>query len=99
MSQTLSQATRVLSRTTQPSVDITIPVLNEERVIGSSLATLASYLETQCSYDWGITVADNGSTDRTFELASAFAAENPRTRVIRLGQRGRGRALKQAWST
>ena len=26
-------------------------------------------------------------------------AENPRTRVIRLGQRGRGRALKQAWST
>ena len=83
----------------QASVDITIPVLNEERAIASSLTTLASYLETECQYDWAITVADNGSTDRTFDFASAFAADNRRTRVIRLDQRGRGRAIKEAWST
>jgi ubiquinone/menaquinone biosynthesis C-methylase UbiE len=99
MSQTLSQATKALTRSTQPSIDITIPVLNEERAVGSSLAALASFLEADCSYDWAITVADNGSEDGTFELASAFAADNPRTRVIRLDERGRGRALKHAWST
>jgi len=84
---------------TNESVDITIPVLNEERSIVSSLTTLAAYLDTECPYDWTITVADNGSTDRTYELASSFASEYPRTRVIRLDQRGRGRALKQAWSS
>ena len=99
MSQTLPRATRDFLDTTQPSVDITIPVLNEERSITSSLATLNSYLDTECAYDWSITVADNGSTDRTCELAQSFVAGNSRTRVIRLDQRGRGRALKQAWST
>jgi ubiquinone/menaquinone biosynthesis C-methylase UbiE len=99
MTETLSRPTEVHPITTLASVDITIPVLNEERAITSSLSTLASYLENECRYDWAITVADNGSTDATSELAASFAVENPRTRVIRLDQRGRGRALKQAWST
>ena len=84
---------------TNPSVDITIPVLNEERTIESSLSTLASYLCAECPYDWCITVVDNGSTDRTWLFANSFAASNPRTRVIRLDRRGRGGALKTAWST
>lgn len=61
---------------TRTSVDITIPVLNEEGSLVSTLTTLAAHLDTQCPYDWGITVADNGSTDGTFELATAFAAAN-----------------------
>ena len=81
------------------SVDITIPVLNEEQSILSCLKTLASFLDTECPYDWGIIVADNGSTDRTFELACCLAAKNPRITVLRLDERGRGRALKQAWLT
>jgi ubiquinone/menaquinone biosynthesis C-methylase UbiE len=84
---------------TRTSVDITIPVLNEAGSIVSTLTTLAAHLDAQSPYDWCITVADNGSTDETFELATAFAAANPRTRVMRLEERGRGRALKQAWST
>src|SRR5580693_10207289 len=99
MTETLSRTTEVHPLTALASVDITIPVLNEERAIASSLSTLASYLENECPYDWAITVADNGSTDATSELAASFALENPRTRVIRLDQRGRGRALKEAWST
>jgi ubiquinone/menaquinone biosynthesis C-methylase UbiE len=99
MTETLARPTQVLPITTLASVDITIPVLNEERAIASTLSALSSFLETECAYDWAITVADNGSTDATSEVATSFAAENPRTRVIRLDQRGRGRALKEAWST
>ena len=52
-------------RVTGASVDITIPVLNEEHSIVNSLTTLSAFLDTECSYDWSITVADNGSSDRT----------------------------------
>src|ERR1700733_5716020 len=84
---------------TRPSVDITIPVLNEQRSIASALGTLASHLSVECPYDWSITVVDNGSTDRTWSLANSFAAENSHTRAIRLDRPGRGGALKEAWST
>jgi SAM-dependent methyltransferase len=81
------------------SVDIAIPVLNEERALESSLSTLVSYLSADCPYDWSITIVDNGSTDETWSIADSFASSNPRTRVIRLDRRGRGGALKAAWST
>ncbi len=82
-----------------PSIDITIPVLNEEKCVEQSLTTLSRHLEAQCPYDWFITVVDNGSKDWTWSLASQFAAKNPRTRVLRLDRPGRGGALKAAWST
>jgi glycosyltransferase involved in cell wall biosynthesis len=81
------------------SVDITLPVLNEQRAIESTLGTLASYLSSECPYDWCITVVDNGSTDRTWSLANSFAKAHSHTRVIRLDRPGRGGALKEAWST
>ena len=81
------------------SVDIAIPVLNEERALEGSLRTLVSYLSSECPYDWSITIVDNGSTDATWSIATAFAAANPQTRTIRLDRRGRGGALKAAWST
>src|SRR5580704_13121403 len=84
---------------TRLSVDITIPVLNEEQSIESSLDSLASFLSADFPYDWCITVADNGSTDRTWSLASSLAATSSHTRVIRLDRPGRGGALKAAWST
>ena len=63
---------QTVPRLAQASVDITIPVLNEERAIVSSLTTLANYLDTECPYDWSITVADNGSTDRTSSFAETL---------------------------
>jgi glycosyltransferase involved in cell wall biosynthesis len=84
---------------TRSSVDITIPVLNEQTVIESNLSTLAAYLSAECPYDWSITVVDNGSTDHTGSIADSFAAANSYTRIIRLDRPGRGGALKEAWST
>jgi SAM-dependent methyltransferase len=81
------------------SVDIVVPVLNEERAIEGSLTTLVSFLSAECPYDWYITVVDNGSTDQTWSIAHAFAATESRLRTIQLDRPGRGGALKAAWST
>ncbi|MEX2598798.1 MAG: dolichyl-phosphate beta-glucosyltransferase [Dehalococcoidia bacterium] len=81
------------------SVDIVIPVLNEEQALPKCIDTLRSFLEARLAdYQWRIVVADNGSTDRTLEIAEDYARQTPdRVGAIHLDVRGRGRALKKAW--
>ena len=79
------------------SVDIVIPVLNEEHSLPRCISTLAEFVDDYSERDWKFTVADNGSTDRTPEVARELAERDERVRVTRLEQRGRGRALKRAW--
>ncbi len=79
------------------SVDVVVPVLNEEAVLASSVAILQDFLTKNLSCRWRIVVADNGSTDRTFEVAGELAWKYPEVGCLRLEQRGRGRALRKAW--
>lgn len=46
-----------------------------------------------------ILVADNGSTDGTTEIAERLAMTLQHVRHVRLTEKGRGRALRQAWTT
>jgi glycosyltransferase involved in cell wall biosynthesis len=81
------------------SLDIVIPVLNEEKALENSVHTLVSFCQHNIEqYDWFITVADNGSTDQTLQIAEMLSEQYSRVRFIRLEERGRGRALKMAWS-
>ena len=80
-----------------PLVDIVIPVLNEEKALTVCLDTLKKFLSTDCPYPCRIVIADNGSTDRTPEIASCLSEENKEVSWMRIEARGRGRALKQAW--
>ena len=80
-----------------PLVDIVIPVLNEEKALTVCLDTLKKFLSTDCPYPCRIVIADNGSTDRTPEIASHLSEENEEVSWMRIEARGRGRALKQAW--
>ena len=80
-----------------PLVDIVIPVLNEEKALPLCLDTLKKFLSTDCPYPCRIVIADNGSTDRTPEIASCLSEENKEVSWMRIEARGRGRALKQAW--
>ena len=83
-----------------PSLDIVIPCLNEERQLPISLERLLAFCrESMAGYDWRIVVADNGSSDRTFQIAKEFA-DRPSGDVaaLRLEERGRGRALRRAWT-
>ena len=80
-----------------PSVDVVIPVLNEEHTLPVSMPRLVSFLEANYGGPWAIVIADNGSTDGTIDAAQRLREAEPRVRVIHLDQRGRGRALRKAW--
>lgn len=79
-------------------VDVVIPVYNEERALGPSVAKLREFLIANCSYRWRIMVADNASKDRTLEIARELSTSHPgEVTYIHLEAKGRGRALKAAW--
>src|ERR1700682_3187215 len=82
-----------------PVVDITIPVYNEERDLGPAVRRLYSYLKTTFPFSAQITIADNASTDGTAAQALRLAAELQGVRLIRLSEKGRGRALAASWLT
>ena len=84
--------------------DFVIPVFNEQAELGSSIMLLMEQLREISlhakSFTWQIVIADNASSDKTWELARILACKFPFTlRAIRIPQKGRGRALKIAWST
>jgi len=80
-------------------VDAVLPVYNEEQDLERSVLTLRQYLLDHVDYDWRIVVADNASTDRTLEIATALAEQYPdQVKAIHLDQKGRGRALRKAWT-
>jgi glycosyltransferase involved in cell wall biosynthesis len=81
----------------QVTVDIVIPVYNEEVALPRSIATLSTYLATYFPYHWAVVIANNASTDRTREVAHELAATYPNVSVLNLDRKGRGRALKASW--
>ena len=79
-------------------LEIVIPVLNEEKVLASSVTILHEFLtQHMTNYDWQITIADNGSTDSTREIACGLATRISRTKLYTIDIRGRGLALKKVW--
>jgi putative flippase GtrA len=79
-------------------VDIVVPVRNEERDLAPSVRRLAGYLRDSFPFTARITIADNGSTDATWAIASRLARELPEVRAVRMELPGRGRALRAIWS-
>ena len=81
------------------TLDVVIPVLNEERALADSVNALAAFLSNNLNdYEWAVVVADNGSTDATPSICQSLSEQDSRVRHVRLEQKGRGRALKQAWA-
>jgi putative flippase GtrA len=81
-----------------PLVDIVIPVHNEAAVLAESVTTLQRYLRDQFPFTWRITIADNASADRTWQIACSLAVTIDGVRAIHLDEKGRGRALRRAWT-
>ena len=81
----------------RPVVDLVVPVHNEERGLEPNLRRLHAYLQEAFPFTARVTIADNASTDATLAIARALAEDLPGVRVIRLEQKGRGRALRAVW--
>ncbi|MFC2142656.1 glycosyltransferase [Acidobacteriota bacterium] len=80
-------------------VDIVIPVLNEAHVLENSVATLREFLSGNLSHAWRVVIVDNGSTDGTSEVAQKLEDEHEDVWFVHLDEKGRGRALREAWVT
>jgi hypothetical protein len=80
-------------------VEIVIPVYNEAPHVGARVAELRRFLDESFPFRALVTVVDNASTDETFALASQLAASMPGVAAIHLPRKGRGHALRSAWST
>jgi putative flippase GtrA len=79
-------------------LDVVVPVYNEEAALADSVHRLHRHLRDTFPYPVRITIADNASVDDTARIAAELADELADVRVVRLEQKGRGRALHQVWS-
>jgi|SRR5579885_748802 len=85
--------------TKKSKVEITIPVYNEEAELEKNITKLLTFCKRNLTtYDWQITIADNASVDNTPVIAATLAKKHPQIHLLRLKQKGRGRAVKRAWS-
>ncbi|HEX7835195.1 MAG TPA: bifunctional glycosyltransferase family 2/GtrA family protein [Pseudolysinimonas sp.] len=79
------------------SLEVVVPVYNEQATLERSIRALADALAAQFDERWLITIADNASTDGTRVIADRLARELPSVQTLHLAEKGRGRALAQAW--
>jgi putative flippase GtrA len=81
-----------------PRIDIVVPVYNEASGIERSIRRLHTFLADGFPFAWRIVIADNASTDATPFLSAELAFELDNVTVVSLEAKGRGRALRTAWS-
>lgn len=82
-----------------PVVEIVVPVYNEAAALSSSIRRLHEHLSTAFPFAWRVVVANNASTDGTAAVARALADDLPGVELLDLAEKGRGRALRAAWSS
>lgn len=79
------------------TVDIVIPVYNEEQALPRSIVILADFLKDNLRNPWQIIIADNASTDSTKSVSDMLCERYSGINYLYTPQKGRGRALKAAW--
>lgn len=79
--------------------DITLPVLNEEETLDRQVRILHQFLKDHFPQagQWRIVIADNGSTDRTLDIAQTLRRDLPEVTVVHVPRKGVGLALKTSW--
>lgn len=79
---------------TSPFLSIIIPAYNEERRLPRTLEQIFAFLDQQ-SYTAEVIVVENGSNDRTLEIAQKFAEQRKRLVVYQEEERGKGNAVRR----
>jgi len=79
---------------TTPFLSIVIPAHNEESRLPRTLGQIFTFLENQ-SYPFEVIIVENGSSDRTLELAREFISRYPSLRVLHEERPGKGNAVRR----
>ena len=67
----------------KPFVTVVLPCYNEEAILENNIKTLISYLECKCEkYQWEILIINDGSKDKTGEIANMLASQRNDIRVV-----------------
>jgi len=74
-------------------LSVVIPAHNEENRLPKTLEQVLGFLDEQ-SFTSEVVVVENGSVDRTLDVAKDFASRHKRVRVIQ-SERGKGAAVKR----
>src|ERR1700761_2867816 len=82
----------------RPTVEIAIPVHNEQAALESSVRRLHVFCHESLPYSFRIVIADNASDDGTAAIGARLADELAAVAYLRLSEKGRGRALRRVWS-
>jgi len=83
--------------TNAPELSIVIPAYNEERRLGHALARISDYFRGRTGDVPGveILVVDDGSTDKTVDVAEQWAGTTPCLRILSNGEnRGKGYSVR-----
>jgi glycosyltransferase involved in cell wall biosynthesis len=79
---------------TPPFLSIIIPAHNEETRLPRALRQVFAFLEKQ-PYSAEVVIVENGSSDRTLEMAREFASRHSNLVVIREERAGKGNAVRR----
>jgi len=80
-------------------VEIVVPVYNEAAQLAERVTELREFLDSSFPFPALVTVVDNASIDATYAVATELADNTPGVAVMHLPRKGRGYALRAAWST
>ena len=79
------------------SVEVVIPVYNEEEALPVNIPRLCAFLKENLSNPWRVTIADNASIDGTRAVSEELSQDLEGVNYLYLPEKGRGRALRNAW--
>jgi glycosyltransferase involved in cell wall biosynthesis len=77
-----------------PRISIVIPVYNEEAILEAAVKDLVDRLRA-FDFSYELILAENGSKDRTVELAAELGQRFPQVKSFSLGEPNYGKALKR----
>ncbi len=77
-----------------PRISIVIPVYNEEAILHAAIVDLRERL-SPFGWKYEVIIAENGSKDRTIQIAEELAGKYEQVRMLSAGEPNYGKALKQ----
>jgi glycosyltransferase involved in cell wall biosynthesis len=91
------QSSAPSSHSDAPDVSVVIPVYNEEGILSASIADLTEKLaaDPRWRYTYEIILSENGSKDKTVEIATKLQERHPELRLLHSDEPNYGLAMRR----